>query len=198
MKLFGLTGNTGTGKSTVARMLAGLGIAVVDADLLARQVVEPGQPALEEIRAEFGDQFFDSEGRLDRKALGRLVFGDRKALERLEAIVHPRILALAAERIRALERGGAQVVVFDAAALLEAGLAAMFDGLIVVTSDREQQVSRIMDRDGLTRQDADRRMAAQMPSDQKVRAADRVVDNSGTLQELEEEVRLLAAWLVRK
>jgi dephospho-CoA kinase len=195
MRVFGLTGNTGTGKTTVADLLRERGVAVVDADVLARQVVEPGEPALTEIAATFGEDFLDSEGRLRRRALGRLVFSDADALARLGAITHPRIAQRADAEFRRLAQEGAQYVVYDAAILFEAGLDRQCDAVIVVTATREQQIQRIMERDGLSREEVVDRIASQMPLEEKARRADYVVVNQGAIDELGARVDALVTWM---
>lgn len=195
MRVFGLTGNTGTGKSAVAARLRERGVAVVDADRLARAVVEPGEPALAEIAETFGPEYLDADGRLRRQALGRLVFGDPEARRRLEAITHPRIAASAMVELQAHREAGAELAVYDSALIVETGQARAFTGLIVVTATREQQLERIMARDGLSRPDAGQRIDAQMPLAEKVAAADYVVQNSGSLDDLDAAVDALVRWM---
>lgn len=195
MRVFGLTGNTGTGKTTVARLLADRGVSVVDADVIAREVVEPGQPALREILQAFGDQYLDDAGRLRRQTLGRLVFSDANALRRLEAITHPRIAERANTAFAAAAAQGIEIAVYDSAILVETGLAESFAGLIVVTSSRELQLQRIVDRDGLSVDDAAARIDAQMPLAEKVALADYVLENVGSLEELSTGVDTLVRWM---
>lgn len=198
MKRFGLTGNTGTGKTTAADMLRARGIPVVDADRIARAVVEPGEPALAEIAATFGSRYLDDQGALRRQELGRLVFGDREALRRLEAITHPRIAERAAAELAAYEAQGAPFAVYDSAILVESGMAGALDGLIVVSASPERQRERIMARDRLSREDADQRIGAQMPLAEKVARADLVIDNDADLDTLAAEVERAASWMASR
>lgn len=176
----GLTGPIGCGKSTVAGWLGERpGVVVIDADLVAREVVEPGEPALEAVYARFGDALRRPDGSLDRAALGRIVFSDQDALRDLEAIVHPavrqRILAALAEAAA----DGAEAVVIEAIKLVEGGLAALCDEVWFVTCDPNVQRDRLIGR-GSSPQDADQRVAAQAGIDDRVRpAATRVIDSSG-------------------
>jgi dephospho-CoA kinase len=179
-RLIGLTGGIATGKSTVARLLALHGATVVDADVLAREVVEPGQPALEEIAAEFGSQVIDASGRLDRATVASVVFADPDRRRRLEAITHPRIQELMGRLLASALESGAPLVVADVPLLFENGRAAMFDGVMVAWCDAATELERLMARDGLRREDAERRLAAQMPVDEKRRLATWVIDNSGS------------------
>ena len=188
MRLIGLTGGIATGKSTVARMLAARGAAIVDADLLAREVVEPGEPALGEICAEFGDSVLDAEGRLDRAALGRVVFADSARRRRLEEITHPRIVARMQERIADALATAAALVVVDIPLLLEGGRASMVEGVLLVYVEPLTQLRRLVERDRISEDEARRRLAAQMPIDEKRGLATWVVDNSGSVADTEAQV----------
>ncbi len=195
MKRFGLTGNTGTGKTTVADLLRARGVPVVDADRIARAIVEPGEPALTEIAATFGERYLDDDGALRRQDLGRLVFGDPDALRRLEAITHPRIAQRAAAELATYEARGAPFAVYDSAILVESGMASALDGLIVVTASPEHQRERIMARDGLSQADADQRIRAQMPLAEKIARADLVIPNDADRDALVAEVERALAWM---
>jgi dephospho-CoA kinase len=194
MRLIGLTGGIATGKSTVARLLAGRGAAVVDADLLAREVVLPGSPALGEIAAAFGPAVLTSAGELDRAALGALVFADASQRRRLEAITHPRIGALMGERIAAALGSAAPLVVADIPLLFEGGRGELVEGVLLVDAPEEVQLSRLMLRDGIDEAAARARIAAQMPLAEKRRRATWVIDNAGSPESTAGQVE---AWWER-
>lgn len=178
-RLIGLTGGIATGKSTVARLLARRGAAVVDADLLAREVVAPGSEGLAEIAATFGSSVLAADGSLDRTALGSVVFADPESRRRLEAITHPRIRTLMAERMVAALASGAALVVADVPLLYETGRPEDFEGVLVVYADAATQRRRLGERDGLDATEIERRLAAQMPIDEKRDRATWWIDNSG-------------------
>jgi dephospho-CoA kinase len=188
--LVGLTGSIATGKSTVSAMFAHEGARVIDADLLSREVVMPGQPAYARIVEEFGSQLVLDDGSLDRKALGAIVFADPARRKRLEEITHPAIGARQ-QRILSLldEESFEGVVLWDAALLFESGGVAKMDRVVVVFADPEIEVRRLMERDGLREADARARIASQMPIAEKAKLADHVIDNSGTREETERQVR---------
>lgn len=178
LRLVGLTGGIGSGKSTVARMIAELGVPVLDADQLARDVVAPGQPAHGEIAAAW-PEVIGPDGGIDRRRLGAIVFADAKARARLEAITHPRIAALCDQRAAALAAQGHRLAFYEASLLVETGRHGEFDGLVVVTASPATQRARTVARGGLTAADADARIAAQLPLADKVRVATHVIDNDG-------------------
>jgi len=180
----GLTGGIASGKSTVAEILSTLGVAVVDADALAREVVVPGTHGLREIVDAFGVAVLNDAGELDRKRLGAIVFGDAAARARLNAITHPKIAALSAERLAALQDSTAPYLVYEAALLVEGGLHRAMAALIVVTSGPDTQTLRIQARDGLTPDEASARIEAQMSTEKKVAVADHVIVNDGDLAQL--------------
>jgi dephospho-CoA kinase len=188
--LVGLTGGIATGKSTVTGLLASPSVRVVDADRLAREVVEPGTPAHAQIVAEFGRDVLQPDGRLDRARLAEIVFPDPAKRKRLEAITHPAIRARF-ERIMAdLERQGFDgILIWDAALLVESGGHNKMDKVVVVTTDPATQLKRLMARDGSTEEAARARTASQMPLAVKARAADYVIDNSGTREGTAARVR---------
>jgi len=193
IRVFGLTGGVASGKSAVASRLRAHGVPVIDADEVARAVVQPGTPGLAEVIAAFGD-VLSADGSLDRKRLGALVFADDAARKRLEGLLHPRIAAETARRLRELEGEGVDLACYDAALLVERGLQEGFRPLVVVALPRERQRDRLMARDGLDAAEADRRIDAQLPLEEKLAVADYVIDNRGTLEELEREVaRVVAA-----
>jgi dephospho-CoA kinase len=194
-KLVGLTGGIGTGKSTVARMIRDLGVPVIDADLLARQVVQPGQPAHLEIAAAWPD-VVDQSGAVDRRKLADRVFADPAGRARLEAITHPRIMERALDQAGALRQQGFQLAFLEAALLVETGLHSLLDGLVVVTASEEQQVSRAMARAGFGRDEVLARIRAQLPLEQKRRAATDVIDNSGDQATTQGQVESLVRRLL--
>jgi len=195
--LVGLTGSIATGKSTVSRMFAHLGARVIDADLLAREVVMPGQAAHARIVEEFGRQVVHEDGSLDRKALGAVVFADAAKRKRLEEITHPAI-GLRQQRILSVldEDAFEGVVIWDAALLFEGGGAAKMDRVVVVYADPETERRRLMERDGLNDADARARIGSQMPIAEKAKLADHVIDNSGTREETERQVRAVYGALL--
>ena len=195
--LVGLTGGIATGKSTVSQMFAHLGAKIVDADLLAREVVMPGQPALAEIAAEFGPGVLQADGSLDRKRLGDIVFGNPEKRRRLEQITHPAIY-LRQQRILSVyeEEAFEGVVLWDAAVLIESGGHKRMDKLVVVLTDPATELARLMARDAMTEDVARTRIAAQMPVADKAALADYVIDNSGSRAETERQVRDVYARLL--
>ncbi len=178
--VIGITGNIACGKSLVTRTLGELGAETIDADQVTRELSALGTPAYRRIVEEFGPELVLPGGAIDRKRLGEIVFTDSDALARLEAIMHPPVVDAIRQRIRTSR---SQVVVVDAIKLLESRLAAECDAIWVVTCDPEQQVQRLMARNGYTREQALQRIAAQSPQARKVALADRVIDNTGTIEE---------------
>lgn len=196
--VIGLTGGIASGKSTVARMLAARGAAVVDADRLARQVVEPGQPALAELVARFGSQILTPDGQLDRKRLGAIAFADPQARADLGRITHPRIAAASAAAIATWADGGAGVVFYEAALLVENRAHTGLAGLIVVSVSPEVQHGRLVARDGLSPEEATARIAAQAPLADKLAAATWVIENHGAEAALAAEVDRVVAEVERR
>jgi dephospho-CoA kinase len=178
LKLIGLTGGAGSGKSTVAAMLRELGATVVDADEATHAVYEPGTRGFELVAREFGP-YYVSDGHIDRVKLGELVFRDRGALKRLNAIVHPLVREWMADRTAAAADAGAPVVVQDVPLIFENGLEGLYEAVVVVYVPREVQVRRLVDGRGLPEERARAIVAAQMPIEEKRRKARFVVDNSG-------------------
>lgn len=192
-RLIALTGGIGSGKSTVADLFAERGAILIDADLLAREVVEPGTDGLAGIRERFGDGVLAEDGSLDRPALGRLVFADDAARADLNQIVHPLVRARARELRAAALASDPDAVVIDVIPLLvETGQADHFDVVIVVDVPVEVQVERVMARNGLSREDVEARIAAQATRGERLAVADLVIPNAGTLSELGDQVD--AAW----
>ncbi len=188
--LVGLTGGIATGKSTVSAMFAHLGARVIDADLLARDVVAPGQRAHGEIVREFGAGVLQEDGYLDRKRLGALVFADPAKRKRLEELTHPAIRGRQQRLLSVLEEeafGG--IVIWDAALLIETGGAKGMDRVVVVIADPAVELERLMAREGFSEAEARQRIASQMPLSEKVKVADYVIDNSGRRADTERRVR---------
>jgi dephospho-CoA kinase len=194
LKVLGLTGGIGSGKSTVARLIADLGVPVLDADQLAREVVEPGCPALAEVAAAW-PQAIGPDGRVDRKRLAAIIFADPAQRLRLEAITHPRIQALADDRLAELAQKGHALAVYEASLLVESGRYKDFDGLVVVTASPETQLERVLARGDLTEAEAQARIDAQLPLLAKVRVATHLVDNDGDLEATKAQVERLVASL---
>ncbi|MFD3512292.1 dephospho-CoA kinase [Streptomyces sp. NPDC058657] len=183
----GLTGGIGAGKSEVSRLLASYGAVVVDADKIAREVVEPGTPGLDAVVAEFGEGVLTADGTLDRPALGAIVFADPGKLKRLNGIVHPLVGARSAELERAADDDA--VVVHDVPLLTENALAPLYDLVVVVDASPATQLDRLVRLRGTTEADARGRMAAQATREQRLAVADLVIDNDGPLEALEPQVR---------
>ena len=197
MLRLGLTGGIASGKSTVAAMLRELGFSVLDADSLAHKIVEPGQPAYEEVLREFGSAITDGQGRVDRAKLGALVFAERTKLDRLNAIVHPRVAEAVLRQFDEWQREGTRDAAFvEAALLIESGIHKQLDGLVVAWCRPEQQLERLAAR-GLSEDEARRRISAQMPVEEKLRHATERIDCSGTLEQTRRQVEALGARLHR-
>lgn len=195
----GLTGGIAAGKSVVARHLAALGAAVVDHDVLAREVVAPRSDGLAAVVAAFGPEVLGPLGELDRGALGALVFADPAARERLNRLLHPRIADAGRRAEAAAVAGGARVVVHDVPLLVETGQAGHFDLLLVVDAPAELRVRRLVEERGLTEAQAWSRLAAQADDDARLEVADVVLDGSGAVQDLRAQVdRLWAQWRTRQ
>lgn len=194
IRVFGLTGGLASGKSAVARMLRDRGVPVIDADLLAREVVEKGSEGLAEVVKLFGEGVLLPDGSMDRARVGEIVFADPEKRRALNRVVHPRIAALSAQRIQTLDAAGERLACYEAALLVENGLADAFRPLVVVAVPEATQVARAMARDAATEAQARARVAAQLPLAAKVAAADFVIDNSGDLAATERRVdEVLAA-----
>jgi dephospho-CoA kinase len=180
--LFGLTGGIASGKSTVAARFRGRGVPVIDADELAREVVAPGSAGLRSLAETFGAGVLGPDGSLDRKAMGRLAFADESARKRLNAITHPLISRLTTERAAALASRGEPLACYEAALIVENGVADAFRPLVVVGCSEEIQLTRIQARDGTSLAEALSRVRAQKPLADKIAVADFVIDSSGSLQ----------------
>lgn len=181
MRVIGLTGGIASGKSTVAKILEELGAHVVDADQVAREVVQPGHPAFDEIVQVFGQEVLADDGTIARKKLGAMIFADPDKRRALNAITHPRIAEATQGKLVALGQAGAPVAIYEAALIVENKLHLGFDGLIVVSCDDAHQIARLMKRDDLDEKSATERIHSQAPLAEKVQVADFVIDTNGEL-----------------
>jgi dephospho-CoA kinase len=188
VKLIGLTGGIASGKSTAAAILRRLGAAVIDADELSRQVVRPGNEAWQEIVDAFGPVLLEDQT-LDRKKLRKMVFDNPAARQRLESIIHPKVRALAEKSIHELEAAGHVIIVYEVPLLYEGQLQLWLRPVILVACDVATQKQRLRDRDHLTDEEAQQHLAAQMSLAEKRRLADYVVENNGTVDELEQQLK---------
>ena len=182
MRVIGLTGGIACGKSTISAALREMGAAVIDGDVLSRELTAPGGPALPAIRARFGDAVFLPDGALDRRALGAVVFGSDEARARLDAIMQPMLRQMIVDRMEAARLSGAPLCVLDMPLLYEAELDGLCDRVWCAWIPRELQLERLMARDGFTLEEAEARLRSQLPVDEKAARADVVIDTSGTIQ----------------
>jgi dephospho-CoA kinase len=196
VKIFGLTGGIATGKSTVAQLLVARGAALIDADVVARQVVEPGSPALAELAQRFPG-VLKPDGALDRAALGQRIFHDAAAREAVNAITHPRIQAAVLEQTLRLQAQGEPLVIYDAALLIENRLHEAMNGVILVVAPPEVQRARLMARNGLSEAEAQARIDSQLPLDRKRAHATWIIDNGGTREATAQQVEVLWQQLQR-
>jgi dephospho-CoA kinase len=198
MLRLGLTGGIASGKSAVAAMLRELGFSVLDADSLAHKLIEPGQPAYQEVLQEFGPSILAPDSRVDRAKLSAIVFHDHQKLDRLNAIVHPRVSEVVFRQFEEWQRNGMRDAAFvEAALLIESGIQKKLDGLVVAWCTPEQQLERLLAR-GLSETEARRRIAAQLPVEEKLRLATERIDCSGSLDHTRHQVEALAAKLRRQ
>lgn len=195
LSVFGLTGGIGSGKSTAAALFRERGVPMVDADELAREAVAPGSAGLAQVKSAFGPQILASDGSLDRKQLGALVFADADARRRLNAITHPIVRRLSQERFRALDEQGVTLAGYDVPLLFEVGLDSVLRPIVVVTAREATQLERILARDGITEQAARERIAAQLPLADKQKRADYVLYNNGSLDALAAQLDALLVKL---
>ena len=191
MLKIGLTGGIGTGKSSVTEAFQSLGAAVINADLLGHDAYLPGTIGFEEVVTEFGQEIVGSDGQIDRKKLGPIVFSDSSKMDRLNEIMHPLIRDLIDERLVSLESTQNKVAVVEAAILIEAGWKSLFDEIWVVISDREEVISRLGVRNGLSREDALKRIDSQMSNNERIEHGDVVVENTGSMEDLQTRVNSL-------
>lgn len=191
MFVLGLTGGIGTGKSQVGEILAGLGASLINADTLGHKVYEPDTAGWAEVVSAFGKDVLSPNREVDRKKLGSVVFSDPRALERLNAIMHPRIYRLIEDEIQGLKKAGREEVVVEAALLIEAGWAPLVEEIWVTTSPEELVVERLQKRNRLSEEAIRARIASQMSQEERVKHAAEVIDNSSSLSELSSRVRQL-------
>ncbi|NLZ58776.1 MAG: dephospho-CoA kinase [Corynebacterium sp.] len=196
MLRIGLTGGIGSGKSTVADLLSSEGFLIVDADQVARDIVEPGQPALAELVEAFGEDILKPDGTLDRPGLAAKAFVSEEQTALLNAITHPRIAEESARRFAEAEARGEKVAVYDMPLLVEKGLDRKMDLVVVVDVEVEERVRRLVAKRGLTEEDVRRRIASQVPDDIRLKAADIVVDNNGSLNDLRAEAGKLISEIL--
>ena len=189
MKLVGLTGGIASGKSTVAKILERLGAAVINADALSREVVEPGKDAWKEIIDAFGAGVLQPDQTLDRQKLRTVIFNDSDGRKKLEAIIHPRVRALAEEKIREHAVAGYSIIVYEVPLLFEGNLHEWLRPVILVACNVDTQRARLQERDRLTQTEAQKHIGAQMSLEEKRRLADYVIENDGSLADLERQVR---------
>ncbi len=190
MKVIGLTGSIGSGKSTVALFFKELGAKVIDADLVARQVVEPGKPALNELKEAFGNTIIHDDGSLNRKLVAEIVFNSDEKRERLNSIIHPRIFDEIKNTIENYRKEGAEVVILEAALILEKkGLIKLIDELVVVSIDEQNQKKRLAERGDLTQDQINARIKSQLSNSEKIKHADYIIENNNGLENTHDQVK---------
>lgn len=195
MLVVGLTGGIGCGKSEVRRRLLNAGFTVLDADTLAKQLAETDPVIVNKIKKEFGETMYDTAGHLQRKALAAIVFNDQQQLGKLNGIIHPRVISAVERQLEALQQGGEKIVVVEAALHYEVHWNEAMDMMVVVSAPLAQRLAWVMQRDGVDEAAVRRRMASQLPLEEKVNRADYVIENSGDLAALDAEVGKLITWL---
>ncbi len=198
--MIGLTGGIGSGKSTVAGFIKEKGIKVIDADQVAREIVEPGKPALGEINEEFGPNILKEDGTLNRKKLGGIIFSDKDARQRLNKITHPRIRKRMFEKVdeKRKDQGGKGLIVLEVPLLIEVGLYKSVDRVWVVSASETSQIQRLMKRDRISREEAAKRIQSQMPLYEKEKYADAIIDNNQEPKEVREQVHAMIDDLLKK
>ena len=199
MRRVGLTGGIASGKSTVSRILGDLGVPVIDADVIAREVVAPGSAVLGRVVDAFGEEVLSDDKSLNRARLGEIIFSDASKKKILEGILHPEIIAEQDRRLKNIEsEGNTPIAVVDAAVMIESGSWKRFDLIVVVDCDESQQISRLCRRNGMREEEAMRRIEAQMPLSEKVKYADHVIDNRGSMDDTRKQVEELIKSLSGK
>ncbi len=198
MHLFGLTGGIASGKSAVAKHLRARGVPVIDADQLAREVVVPGSSGLDEIVKKYGKGILLPNGELDRKALAKIMFDDPEQRKIVNAIVHPRVTALTLERANELREKGEPLACYEAALIIENGVADAFRPLVVVSVPEEVQIERARERDAASAEDIKARIRAQVPLAKKLEVADFVIENTGTIEDLSRRTDEVLAEICKK
>ncbi len=189
MFVIGLTGGIGTGKTHVSGLLRGLGAAIVNADLLGHEVYAPGSEGWHAVVDAFGEEIVADDGEIDRRVLGGIVFSDDRQLQRLNAIMHPRIFSLAEQRLRDLAENGESTAVLEAALLIEANWTSLVDDVWVTTSPESEIIARLQERNNMDEATARARIGSQMPQSERVKHADVVIENDSTLEDLSAAVQ---------
>lgn len=196
MLKIGITGGIGCGKSAVCRLLEQNGIPIIQADLVAREMMETHPQIRSQIKAAFGDEIYLRDGKLDRKRLAQIIFNDETAKLRINRIVHPHVIAYQKDRLEQLAQTGKyHFAGVEAALIFEARAESQFDVIVVVAASEQTVIQRLMQRDGLSREEISKRIAAQMPLSEKIKRADIVIYNDGSLDELNHKVKRLFMWL---
>ena len=196
--IVGLTGGIASGKSTASRILAGMGARIIDADEISHEVTGPGGAAVEAVRQAFGDEAVGADGGMDRRRVGAIVFADREKRRLLEGIVHPTVQRISLERIEQAGRDGVKLVILDVPLLFECGMDVLCDETWVVATDPDVQVKRLISRDGLTAEQAQRRIDTQMPLSEKLERATAAVDNNRSVERLKIELTALYHAALRR
>lgn len=199
MFVVGLTGGIASGKTTVARILEELGAVVIDADLISKELVKPGMPAWQEIISSFGRGIINEDQSINRKKLGEIIFNDAKKRKKINAILHSRVIREEWKRVKEIQKYNPDaLIVLNVALLIESGNYKAVDMVVVVTADRERMIGRMMQRDGVSRDEAVMRLNSQMPLDEKEKYAHYIVNNNGSLNDLRMNVMELYAEICIK
>lgn len=197
MKIIGLTGTIGSGKSTVSEYIKRRGYSVIDADQVAKELTRPGREGYQKIRSLFGDEFLDEGREIDRKKLGKFVFADKKRVELLNRTLHPMILSVIAAEIKDHEKTGEKIIFLDAPLLIESGMKDLVDQIILITTEKEKLLQRIIRRDKISEEQARAIMEHQMNVEEKREFADVVIDNDGDLDSLYRRIEMFLEIIER-